>query len=120
MATQLEQRLPPLENGDRLTRQEFERRFPAMPHVKKAELVEGVVHIQSPVRVAHADAHAKIMVWLGLYHVATPRTFCNDNVTVRLDADNEVQPDALLRLDPTAGGQSQIGPDDYVEGPIWD
>ncbi|HEU4323584.1 MAG TPA: Uma2 family endonuclease [Roseiflexaceae bacterium] len=116
MATQLERR-PPLENGDRLTRQEFERRFQAMPHVKKAELVEGVVYLQSPVRVAHADAHAKIMVWLGLYHVATPRTFCNDSVTVRLDADNEVQPDALLRLDPAVGGRSHVGPDDYVEGP---
>ena len=31
--------LPPLENGDRLTRVEFERRYRTMPEVKKAELV---------------------------------------------------------------------------------
>ncbi len=31
--------VPPLENGDRLTRAEFERRYEAMPHVKKAELI---------------------------------------------------------------------------------
>lgn len=31
-----------MEYGDRLTRQEFERRYDAMPHIKKAELIEGV------------------------------------------------------------------------------
>ena len=34
--------VPPLENGDRLSRHEFERRYQAMPQVKKAELIEGV------------------------------------------------------------------------------
>jgi len=33
----------PLENGDKLTRKEFERRYQGMPHVKKAELIEGIV-----------------------------------------------------------------------------
>ncbi len=33
----------PLENGDRLTAPEFLRRYEAMPHVKKAELIEGIV-----------------------------------------------------------------------------
>ena len=42
--------LPPLENGDRLTQAEFERRYNAMPHLKKAELIEGVVYVPSPVR----------------------------------------------------------------------
>jgi hypothetical protein len=31
----------PLENGDRPTRSEFESRYKAMPHVKKAEFIEG-------------------------------------------------------------------------------
>ncbi|MEB3275024.1 MAG: hypothetical protein VKJ85_14675 [Prochlorothrix sp.] len=34
--------LPTLENGDRLSRPEFERRYQAMSHLKKAELIEGV------------------------------------------------------------------------------
>jgi hypothetical protein len=42
--------IPPLENGDRLTRREFERRYNAMPDVKKAELIEGVVYMPSPTR----------------------------------------------------------------------
>jgi hypothetical protein len=43
--------IPPLESGDRLTRHEFERRYSAMLHVKKAELIEGIVYMASPVRV---------------------------------------------------------------------
>ncbi len=35
--------IPPLESGDKLTRAEFEQRYAAMPHVKKAELIEGTV-----------------------------------------------------------------------------
>ena len=107
----------PLENGDRLTRAEFERRYLAMPHLKKAELIEGVVHMPSPVRASHSHAHSAIMTWLGAYQVATPGTTLHDNGTVRLDADNEVQPDALLRLDPKHGGRSRISEDDYLEGP---
>lgn len=34
---------------------------------------------------------------------------------MRLDFDNELQPDILLRLE--YGGRSEIGPDGYVEGP---
>ena len=41
---------PGLENGDRLTRAEFERRYEARPDLKKAELIEGVVHLPSPTR----------------------------------------------------------------------
>lgn len=109
---------PPLENGDRLTRAEFERRYEAMPHVKKAELIEGVVYMPSPVHFeSHAELHSQVIIWLGTYYVATPGVKLGDNATVRLDLDNQVQPDALLRLDPAQGGTSRISADDYVEGP---
>lgn len=107
----------PLENGDRLTREEFERRFGAMPHIKKAELIEGVVYVASPVRMKrHANPHGKIITWLGVYAAATPGVMLGDNPTVRLDLDNEPQPDALLRIEEACGGQSQIDEDDYVKG----
>jgi hypothetical protein len=106
-----------LESGDRLTRAEFERRYDAMPHIKKAELIEGVVYVPSPVRSAsHAQPHGLIITWLGVYAAATPGVELNDNATVRLDLDNEPQPDALLRLDERLGGQSRLSPDDYIEG----
>ena len=108
-------KLPPLENGDRLTRPEFERRYQAMTHIKKAELIEGVVYMGSPVRVrSHGTPHAQIMAWLTDYWVATPGVNLADNTTVRLDSDNEPQPDALLRQE--EGGQSSISEDDYIEG----
>ncbi len=46
----------------------------------------------------------------------TPGVDLGDNATVRLDGDNEPQPDALLRLEPSLGGQSRISADDYIEG----
>lgn len=107
--------IPPLESGDKLTRYEFERRYHAMPHLKKAELIEGVVYVASPLRIkSHGEPHAYIMTWLGVYKAATPGVGLADNTTVIIDADNEPQPDAILRIE--NGGQSRINADDYVEG----
>jgi Uma2 family endonuclease len=109
--------VPRLENGDRLTRTEFERRYAATPEKFKAELIEGVVYVESPVRVKnHGRPHAYIMDWLGAYVAATPGVDIADNSTVRLDLDNEPQPDALLRIEPEFGGKSRITEDDYIEG----
>ena len=109
--------VPPLENGDRLTRYEFERRYQAMIQIKKAELIEGVVYVASPVRATkHGRPHAAIIGWLMVYKAAIPKVDVQDNATVRLDADNEPQPDALLRIEPEVGGNSCISEDDYIEG----
>jgi len=109
--------LPPLENGDRLTRAEFERRYDAMPGVKKAELIEGVVYMPSPVRLRrHGEPHALTLGWLTAYRAGTPGVIAADNTSARLDLDNEPQPDALLMIDPERGGQARISDDDYVEG----
>jgi hypothetical protein len=52
----------PLESGDQVTRAEFEQRYGAMPQVKKAELIEGVVYMASPVRITqHGEPHARVM-----------------------------------------------------------
>jgi len=126
MATSTDERLaagrppanavPPLEPGDRLTRDEFERRYQAMPELKKAELIEGIVFIPPPVRVRrHACPHARIVGWLGHYEAGTSGVAVADNPTVRLDLDNEPQPDAMLYIAPERGGQVRISPDDYVE-----
>lgn len=109
------QGIPLLENGDRLTRPEFERRYEAMPHLKKAELIEGVVYVPSPVRYeGHGRQHAALNTWLGVYAASTPGIEVGDNATVRLDLDNEPQPDLLLRV--AAGGQSRVGIDGFLDG----
>lgn len=108
----------PLANGDRLTRQEFEQRYAARPDIKKAELIEGIVYMPSPVRfAAHAQPHGVVLAWLVTYCAFTPGVRAADNATIRLDLDNEPQPDALLRIEPEAGGRSRLSADDYVEGP---
>lgn len=104
--------LPPLENGDVLTRPEFERRYEAMPWLKKAELIEGVVYVGAAVSMQHAQPDARLSALLTFYADHTPGVASGTNATVRLDLLNEPQPDALLRI--SVGGQS--AGDQYVEG----
>lgn len=123
--------IPPLRNGDRLTAAEFERRYDAMPHLKKAELIEGIVYIPSPdfypdegsTDMAspvsfrrHARPHFRLITWLGLYCESTPGVEGGDNGSLRLDTDNMPQPDAFLIILPECGGQARISDDDFVVG----
>jgi Uma2 family endonuclease len=117
-APPLPRTVPPLCSGDRLTRAEFERRYRNMPGKIKAELVEGIVYIMPPPVSAegHSTPHFRYIGWLALYEAQTPGVEGGDNGTVRLDLDNEPQPDAFLRILPTHGGQSRTSTDDYIEG----
>ncbi len=109
--------IPPLENGDRLTRAEFERRYDAMPGLKKAELIEGEVYVPSPARYRqHGLPHTRLVTWLGNYETGTPGVEAGDNGSVRLNVDNEPQPDGFLIILPERGGQARISEDDYIEG----
>ncbi len=109
---------PPLNSGDRLTRAEFARRYQMHPEIKKAELIDGVVYVASPTRHRqHGKPHGLLVGWIITYAAATPGVDFSDNATVRLDLENEHQPDALLRLEPRYGGRSHVTPDDYIEGP---
>jgi len=104
-----------LESGDRLTREEFHRRYSARPDVKKAELVEGVVYVASPVRFdRHGQPHGFVVGWLAAYAAETPGLLLGDNSTVFLDGGNEVQPDAFL-WQPEPGGP-RLTDDGYIEG----
>ncbi|MGF1515831.1 MAG: Uma2 family endonuclease [Elainellaceae cyanobacterium] len=106
--------VPPLESGDRLTRAEFERRYAVTPEHFKAELIEGIVYVASPVRTFHGSPHFNLVTWLGVYCAATPGVSGADNTTTRLDLDNEPQPDVLLRIE--QGGSSTVSGDGYIDG----
>lgn len=109
--------IPPLENGDRLSRYEFERRYRTMLQGKKAELIEGIVYMPAALRFrSHSQPHGRLIGWLIAYEAMTPSLAVGDNPTVRLDLDNEPQPDAVLLIDEAAGGQTRISDDDYIEG----
>src|SRR5688572_33336177 len=111
-------RVPVLCAGDKLTRDEFERRYAAMPDLKKAELIEGIVYMGSPVRyLQHGRPERVLSRWLGYYEDVTPGLDVSGNTTVRLDLDNEPQPDLLVRLPERAGSPSRVTSDGYLEGP---
>lgn len=104
--------------GDRLSRTEFERRYATMPDLKKAELIEGVVYMGSPVSYRrHGRPERLLAIWLGFYEASTPGVFSSSNTTLRLDLDNEPQPDLMLRVPEERGGRSRIAADGFVEGP---
>ena len=109
--------IPPLESGDRLNCYEFERRYNSMPSLKKAELIEGVVYVPAALRFrSHAQPHGNLMGWLWTYKISTPGVELGIEPTVRLDLDNEPQPDAVLLIDENCGGQARVSDDDYIEG----
>ncbi|HTI52543.1 MAG TPA: Uma2 family endonuclease [Planctomycetaceae bacterium] len=109
--------IPPLEPGDCLPRDEFERRYGAMPQIKMAELIEGVVHMPLPVRHDyHGNPHSALICWFATYSAATPGVSVGDNSSVRIDLDNVVQPDALLMIEAARGGQARIDADGFISG----
>jgi Uma2 family endonuclease len=104
-----------LESGDHLTREEFHRRYLARPDIKKAELVEGVVYVASPIRIdRYAEPTGAVLLWLGTYAYQIPGLRFGDNGTAYLDGGNEVQPDAFLWR-PEPGG-ARLTEDGYFEG----
>ena len=107
----------PLESGELMHSREFLRRYARMPLVKKAELIEGVVYMGSPVSIRHAEPDNLMQLWLGTYASRHPDTRALTNATVILDAENTVQPDALLRRLPEHGGLTRVNDDGYLTGP---
>lgn len=110
--------VPELQFGDVLTREEFERRYDAMPGLKKAELLEGMVYMPSPVRHRqHAKPQVILLGWLSTYWAATPGVEASDNPSLRMGLKNEPQPDACLFILPECGGQVALDEEGYLEGP---
>ena len=109
--------IPTLDSGDRLTQKEFHRRYEAMPEHVRAELINGVVYMASPVRTEyHGRPHAAMMAFLGYYRVATDGVDLLDNASYIASDDYEPQPDCVLRVKEECGGKSWVNNEDYLEG----
>jgi Uma2 family endonuclease len=109
--------VPPLEPGDRLTRAEFERRWEAMPNLKRAELIEGVVYMAAAVRYRqHGRPNRWVTRLLVTYEGRTPGVAGADNVSIRMDLDNMPQPDSLLFIEPPHSRLIAIGDDGHLVG----
>lgn len=118
-------KLPPFEHrassllrsGDRMNREEFHRLYEQTPDGFKAELIEGVVYVASPVSLFHGVSHSQFSSLLATYAGRTSGTEGGDNTTVLLGEEGEPQPDLFLRILPEHGGQSRTTDDGkYIEG----
>ena len=98
---------PPLREGDRLTREEFMRRWEAMPDLFWAELIDGIVHMPSPISIIHCAFHARTCAWLGNYVAATRGCDLFSGGTWLMSGDSAPQPDLALCIMPKHGGQSR-------------
>jgi Uma2 family endonuclease len=105
MAT-IDQDVPPLIAGDFLSRDEFLRRWDAMPELKRAELIRGVVYMPSPVSTEHGDTEFIVSTWLGTYVGLTPGCRGSNNATWLMGEGEAPQPDTSVRILPEYGGQS--------------
>ena len=106
-----------LENGYRLTSAEFLRRWERLPHLKQAELIDGIVYIAPPLRAdSHAEPDASLHGWLGYYAAHTPGVKVYANPTLILDRDNTPQPDSVLCYSPAQGGKAHINRNGYLTG----
>ena len=108
--------VPLLENGDRITQEEFHRRYELSPLHFKAELIGGVVHVPSPMRRRHGASHPELSGALWLYKAATPGVEVLDNTTAILGPYSELQPDLALRILPEWDGRTRTNVDEYIVG----
>jgi Uma2 family endonuclease len=110
-----EEDFPLLETGYHLDADEFHRRYKLMPEGVRAELIEGIVYMASPVTVKHSQPHSSLIGWCWYYTAQTPGIVAELSATVKLGPKNEFQPDGLLYYPEHIGGTTRIK-DDYIEG----
>ncbi|MFT3878951.1 MAG: Uma2 family endonuclease [Gemmatales bacterium] len=107
-------KLPLLYDGQRLDRETFHRLYEASPELKRVQLIEGIVHMPSPMRfVQHANPQTCINGWLFCYSSQTPGVRNGGSATLKIDTENEFEPDGMLFYDQ---GQLVIADDGYLEG----
>ncbi|HEY3321154.1 MAG TPA: Uma2 family endonuclease [Planctomycetota bacterium] len=105
--TPLKEEVPPLSAGDTLTWEEFERRWDATPEIKFAELIGGRVYMPSPLSFPHGKTDSLTNLWLAYYAGRTSGCDTGTNATCRILGDAP-QPDVLLRIIESRGGQSRV------------
>jgi Uma2 family endonuclease len=105
-----------LVEGQRLDQPTFHALYEAMPPGTRAELINGVVFMPSPVSREHGKVHVPVIVWLDYYAEKTPGVEVLDNATTILGWKSEPQPDALLRILPECDGRTR-NVKRFIEGP---
>jgi Uma2 family endonuclease len=95
-----------LVEGQRLDQPTFHALYEAMPPGTRAELIDGVVYMPSPVGLEHGEAQVPVIVWLSYYAEQTLGLKAMDNASTILGWKSEPQPDGLLRILPEYGSRT--------------
>jgi hypothetical protein len=109
--------LPPLVAGERLDQPTFHERYEAMPPETRAELVNGMVYMPSPLSFDHGEEDINICGGLFHYKADTPGVHSPNNSTVKLDGKGEPQPDCQLFIPAELGGQVSIDARGHIPAP---
>lgn len=96
-----------LVEGQRLDQPTFHKLYEAMPPDTRAELINGVVIMPSPVGPPQSDAHFITRMWLGSYRENTPGVQALVDASTAMGSKSEPQPDAQLRILSEYGGRTQ-------------
>lgn len=108
--------VPPFEDGDVMDQPTFHALYLKTPKGFRAELIEGIVHMASPVQLRHGGPSVKVSQWLGAFADAVEGTISYNEITAILAKDSEPQPDHSLIVLPEAGGQTSVSAEDYLVG----
>jgi hypothetical protein len=92
--------------GLRLDQPTFHALYEAMPPGTRAELIDGVVYLPSPVGLKQGEAQVPVILWLDYYAEQTPGLQAMDNASTILGWKSEPQPDGLFRILPEFGGRT--------------
>src|SRR5664279_2211758 len=68
-----------LTRGMNLTLEECLRRWESIPGLRRAELIDGVVYVPSPVGIDHCTKNTKLIGWLDRYAEDTPGCEAGNN-----------------------------------------
>src|SRR5437867_552177 len=78
----------PLQAGDRLTLDEFLRRWEEHPEIKRAELLGGIVYMPPSVTFLHGETEGDVAGFLNTYAAATEGVKHGTNSTTIMGGDS--------------------------------
>jgi len=106
---------PRLDSGDRMDSDTFLEIYEQMPEGFRAELIQGVVLVASPMTADHGAPLTRVAAWAFAYQARTPGVESFTDTTIRLGPENSPEPDVSLMIGPEHGGQARIE-DHYIVG----
>jgi Uma2 family endonuclease len=99
---------PRLDSGDRMDSETFMAIYEQMPEGFRAQLIQGVVYVASPISADHGRPNQDVSFWLGSYQLRTPGVRPFAATTLQLGLNDNPEPDASMMIAAECGGQARV------------